>query len=165
MKHCIFLYFIIVSSIIIFGCSAKKKLPENIQTLTSFELTKLDSLISHSSKKTVVFIHTDWCTYCKNMEVTSFRNDQVIEALNTQFNFVSFDAESTKDIVYKNKVFKYKPSGRHTGTHELAEMIGMNNDQLNYPTLVIIDQNYEILFRHSAFMSGKELKIVLQNNI
>lgn len=45
-------------------------------------------------KPVIIFLHTDWCKYCRVMEETTFKNKEVIEKLNSDYYFVSFDAES-----------------------------------------------------------------------
>lgn len=44
---------------------------------------------SNELKNVIVFIHTDWCNYCKAMENTTFKNKEVIEKLNKDFYVVT----------------------------------------------------------------------------
>lgn len=129
--------------------------------LSDLSFSQLDSLHTKRDKKTVVFIHTDWCKFCLQMQNTTFKNESVIQLLNKSFYFGSLDAEQEKDIKFQGRVFKYKPTGINTGIHELAEQLAMINGKVNYPTLTIL-QGKEILFQHGGFMDARELLAVLK---
>lgn len=111
----------------------------------------------------VVFIYTDWCQYCQVMKKTTFSNDQVVRKLNEQFYFVSLNGEEKRDIRFSSHLFKYKPNGINTGTHELAEALGTVNGKLAYPGLVILNSRYEIIFQYSGFLNIKALRAILDN--
>ena len=155
-------FLVLVCMLFIYSCGIKKLNQQSAQLIKS-DISYIDSLIEISPRNTVVFIHTEWCSYCKNMKHTTFRNKDIVNTLNNNFNFVSFDGESEKEIEFNGKLYRYKASGRTSGIHTLAEEIGTNNGVLNYPTLVILDSNYKTLFIQSSFMSTKELKLVLEN--
>jgi len=60
---------------------------------------------SSEKKPIVVFIHTDWCKRCLIMKNTTLKDKALIEELNKNYHFVSFNAESKKAIQFKNKTF------------------------------------------------------------
>lgn len=109
-----------------------------------------------------VFLHTEWCRFCKNMEQTTFQNKQVVELLNERYYFVSFDGEQKESVTFRSHRFQYQPSGRNTGTHELAIALGTINGSLAYPAFVILNPDYEIVFQHNAFLTAKELANILE---
>ena len=106
-------------------------------------------------KPLIVFLHTDWCKYCRVMEETTFKNKEVIEKLNSDYYFVSFDAESTESVKFQNRIFIFKPTGRKTGIHELAEELGRYENRLVYPTTVVLNTKHEIVFQRPSMLRPK----------
>lgn len=97
------------------------------------------------------------------MEQTTFQNQQVIELLNNRFYFISFNGEQQEDVVFRNHLFRYQPTGRNTGTHELASALGSMEGVLSYPALVILNPEYELVFQHNAFIEAKSLTAILRS--
>ena len=128
----------------------------------TFEFHQLDSLQKLEERKTIVFIHTDWCKYCLKMKNTTLKNDSVINALNNNFYYVAFNAENKNDVTFNKHTFKYKPTGNNTGTNELAELLGKVNGKLNYPTICILNNKNEIIFQHSGYITSNEFIEVLK---
>ena len=126
----------------------------------SFE--QIDSLQQKEKRGVLVFIHTDWCKFCRNMEQTTFRDGEVVALLNRQFYFVSLDAEVRRDISFHGSTFQYKPSGANTGLHELARELGTFDGQVSYPTICILNADYEIAFQYNQYLSAAELLAVLK---
>ena len=126
----------------------------------SFE--QLDSLLKKEDRPTLVFIHTDWCKVCQQMKQTSLKDSTIVDLLNRNFYFVSFDAETDRDINYRGQIFKYKPTGNGTGVHELAEQLGTVKGELNYPSLSVINSGNEIIFQHGGLLRTEALKTVLE---
>ena len=124
---------------------------------------ELDSLLLQQDKNIVVFIHTDWCKFCKKMEATTFNNDSVITLLNEQFYFVKVNGETKKDIRFRNRTFSFKPSGGSSGIHELAEQLGTIKGQLNYPTISIVNKQNEIIFQYGGYLDAQALLAVLHS--
>lgn len=124
-------------------------------------LEQIDSLQKTSKRNMVVFIHTDWCRYCHSMKNTTLKNDSIISILNKEFWFAALNAEEKQDILFNGQIFKYKPTGENTGTHELAEQLAKVKGKISYPTLCILNANYEIIFQYNRFLSSAELLKVL----
>lgn len=132
-------------------------------TPISYTFEQLDSLQMTTPKLAVIMLHTDWCRYCKRMEKTTFQNADVKQVLDDHFYFLSFDAASKADVSYAGRTFKYLPTGRNTGVHELAQLLGQDeNGQLSYPTLLLLSPEQEIIFRHNGYLNAKQLLKVLE---
>lgn len=131
------------------------------QSITrSFEET--EKLQKEESRNVFVFIHTEWCEFCRTMENTTFRDEEVREILSEEFYFVDFDGEEKKDIIYGGYVFRYKPTGKGTGVHELAEVLGTVDGLLSFPALVILNPQNEIIFQYGGFLDAAGLRAVLK---
>lgn len=130
--------------------------------IKSYSFSEVEKLHEIAPKPIVVFIHTSWCKYCKLMENCSFKNQEIIQMLNENFYFVSFDAEEKLDIQFLNHTFAFKPTGQNTGIHELAIELATINNEVVYPTITILGSNYSILFQKHSFTNEKELKAILR---
>lgn len=130
--------------------------------LKSSTFEEVDSLQQIQKRKAIVFIHTDWCQFCQRMKATTFKDQEIIEKLNSDFYFIDFNAEEKRDIKFNNHTFKYLPSGNNVGVHELALQLGTINNQIAYPTLCVLNEKNEIIFQYNIYLSTKEFKILLE---
>ena len=117
----------------------------------------------NNSRPTVVFIHAEWCKYCEKMQNTTFQNPKVRKLLENNFYFVSFDGEHKTDVTFLGRTFRFKPSGNKTGIHELAEQLATKDGRVNYPSLVFLNEKYEILYVQNEFVSSKQLLKLLED--
>lgn len=126
----------------------------------SFE--EADRLQHIQKKKIIIFIHTDWCQFCQRMKQTTFKNQEIIEKLNSDFYFIDLNAEEKRDIVFNNQTFKYKPSGNNVGVHELALQLGTMNNQIVYPVLCVMNEKREIILQYNNYLNSKDFKLLLE---
>ena len=110
----------------------------------------------------LVMIMTNWCKYCHAMKNNIVKNKEVSDLINNTYHLLFLDAEERSDIVFKGKVFKYRPSGSNTGIHELALDLGMIRVQISYPTLTILDEKKNIIFQKNSYLKPKELLYLLK---
>ncbi|TDW50300.1 thioredoxin-related protein [Flavobacterium sp. 270] len=130
--------------------------------LKSIPFEAIDSLQQIQKRKTVIFIHTDWCVYCKQMKNSTFKNLEIIQKLNSDFYFINFNAEEKRDISFNNRVFKYQPSGNNVGVHELAIQLGTINNQIVYPVLCVLNEKNEIILQYNNYLNPKDFKLLLE---
>lgn len=132
-----------------------------VAQLKQYDFSQVDSLQGTGKKPLVVFIHTDWCNYCAAMKKSTFKNKKVTRKLNDNFYFVALNAEDKKDITFKGRTFKYKPTGTNTGLHELAAQLTSSNAETAYPTLCFLNDQNEIIYLHKNYINAKELTVLL----
>ena len=96
------------------------------------------------------------------MKQTTFKDREVIQLLNNEFYFISFDGESKQDVFFNGQHFQFEPSGRSAGTHALAKALAEVNGVTTYPSFVIINPEFEIIFQHKAYLDGESLTQVLK---
>lgn len=126
---------------------------QNFAQLKTHTFEEAEKLSRENPKPFVVFIHTSWCKYCKMMQNSTFKKEEVIKQLNENFYFISFDAEAKNDITFNNHIFKFKPKGNNSGIHELAESLSNQT----YPTITILNPDYAILVQIESFVNAKQL--------
>ncbi|MNY34847.1 hypothetical protein D3C86_1692170 [compost metagenome] len=130
--------------------------------LQSRSFEAIDSLQQIQKRKIIVFIHTDWCQYCQKMKSTTFKNQEIIQSLNSDFYFIDFNAEEKQDISFNNQIFKYQPTGNNVGVHELALQLGTMNNQIVYPVLCVLNEKNEIVLQYNNYLSPKDFKVLLE---
>ena len=130
--------------------------------LKSRKFEAIDSLQQIQKRKIIVFIHTDWCQFCQRMKSTTFKNQEIIQKLNSDFYFIDLNAEEKRDISFNNQVFKYKPSGNNVGINELAVQLGTINNQIVYPVLCVLNDKNEIILQYSNYLNATDFKLLLE---
>ncbi|CAM4349879.1 thioredoxin family protein [Cytophagaceae bacterium 50C-KIRBA] len=129
--------------------------------LNSYTIEQIDSLQKTQKRHVFIFIHTDWCKFCQLMKNTTFKNKQVITALNSQFWFVSLNAEEKRKISFLGKVFQFQPTGENTGIHELAQKLGSIHGEIAFPSICLLSPDKEILFQHQQYLKTADLLQIL----
>jgi thioredoxin-related protein len=137
-------------------------IPSGFAQLKIHSFEEAEKLSKENPKPFVIFIHTSWCKYCKMMENSTFKNPEIVAILNTDFYFISLDAESKEDIHFKNNTFKFKPKGQNTGIHELATELATIDSEVVYPTITILESDFLILFQKHSFINAKEWIFILK---
>lgn len=84
------------------------------------------------------------------MNNTTFKDPEVVKYINENYYAIKFDAESNEKITFKGQTFQnpnFDPSrvGGRNGTHELTMAIAPVNGRVAYPTIVYMDEKFDIL--------------------
>jgi thioredoxin-related protein len=138
-------------------------IPSGFAQLNTHTFKEAEKLSKENPKPIVVFIHTSWCKYCKIMENSTFKNKEIIAVLNRDFYLIFFNAETKENITFNNHTFQFGPTGQNTGMHELAKELAAINGQVVYPTTIILDTDFSIIFQKHSFINAKALIPILEN--
>lgn len=149
-----------IPSMMIVACLLQTRLLP-AQDLRHYPFEQVDSLLRTEARPLVIFIHTDWCRYCRQMDRTTFRDKMVVNKLNEEFYFLRLNGEEKGEINFRGHRFGHRPTGLNTGTHTLAEALGSIDGQLTYPTLCVLNPDYEIIFQYGGFLSAAAMEAVL----
>ena len=148
---------IIISLVCFFGAMS-----QSFAQLNLVQFEQIDSLQKVEKRNVIVFIHTDWCKYCKAMHNKTFKNERVIKTISEKFYFIDFDAEEKRKIIFNNATFHFKPNGANSGIHELATELATIDKQISYPTVCVLNNKNEIIFQYNSFLNAKDLMAILQ---
>ncbi|AYB35203.1 thioredoxin family protein [Chryseolinea soli] len=149
--------------------SVSKAPDKEESTVAKVDATKVDvnwmtldeAVKKADAEKRPIFIdvYTDWCGWCKVMDRETFNDPVVAKLLNDKFYPVKFNAEQTADVKFKGHVFKFVPSGDR-GYHQLAA--ALLNNQLSYPTVVFLNENFDMLQPLPGYRKAPEFHMMAQ---
>ncbi|QAR31634.1 DUF255 domain-containing protein [Ornithobacterium rhinotracheale] len=130
MKQLFSLFIILVASL---------SFAQEIQWKTIEQAEK--EMQAHPEKPLYIDVYTDWCGYCRKMDVSTYKNAAVVEKINKDYIPVKFNAEEKKDIKFMGHEFKFVsagPSGINTLAYNLLQ------GQMSYPSVVILTKEGKI---------------------
>lgn len=118
-----------------------------------------DSLMKAEPKPILLLLSTDWCKYCQ-LQKHQLQKNEAFQAQSADFYYIEFDAESKKQLVFNQQLFKFRPAGTTTGIHELAVALN-ESERIAYPTWVLLDSNYDVLLKYGGVMNKKQVTELL----
>ncbi len=119
----------------------------------------IDSLLLIQKKPILILLSTEWCKYCEIQKKQLEKNKDFLKQGNN-FYYVLFDAERKDSILFNKQIFQYKAAGLSSGIHELATALN-GSENITFPTWVVLDYNYQVLFKHQGVLLTKQLNEVL----
>ena len=123
------------------------------------DIAQVDSLMEQQAKPILILLSTDWCQYCQ-MQKNQIQKNKDFAVSTNSFYYVAFDAESKDKVSFQGKDYAFKPTGKNIGTNELARALN-GPGTLAFPTWVLLDKNYQTLFRHGGVLAPIQLKELL----
>lgn len=121
------------------------------------ELT--DSMRIHP-KPALILITTDWCTYCR-MQQAQLKKNREFQKAAAYMYFSEFDAENSEAVVFNDTTYRFHSTGASTGSHELAFSLGSVNNRLAFPTWVLLNEHFEVIFKFPGIIRASDLSVLL----
>lgn len=159
--------FLIVLSITSYSFSAVELAGKSLEGAEENKILWLDfetAMEKNEKAKKPVFIdvYTNWCGWCTKMDMSTFKDKEVIEFINQNFLAVKLNAEQKEGIVFKKKLYEYKTYGR-SGYNELA--VQLLNSKMSFPSYVILSKKAVKLNTIVGYKKPKELIDLLDNYV
>ncbi len=127
---------------------------EEIHWITSMD--ELQAKMQKEPKKVYIDMYTDWCGWCKKMDVATFTNPALVKYMNRNYYAVKFDAERKDAFVFQGKEYHYEPQYKaHTFAVELMK------GQMGYPTGIIMQENFQNPNPVSGYMTVPQIEVIL----
>jgi len=115
-------------------------------------------------KSLFIDFYTDWCGWCKKMDMSTFIEPEVVNYINQKYLAVKFDAESKEEVNFRGKSYKYvKPQGSYKGVNSFAYFSLRGN--LSYPAYAVIKNDGKLDRLLLGFMPKEQLiqKLEMEN--
>lgn len=123
-----------------------------------YSLTEAIELNQVEPRNFVIDVYTNWCGWCKRMDVQTFSNKVIAEYINENFYAVKFNAEQRETITIGERSYKYVANGSR-GYHEMA--VVLTRGRLSYPTIVYLDEELRHLDVIPGFVTAPQLEVYL----
>lgn len=133
-----------------------KKAAEAIKWMSFEEAVKQSK---KTPKKIFIDVYTDWCGWCKRMDVTTFANPVIARHMNKYFYAVKLDAEMKDTVKFRDVTFVNPAPNQARSTHQLA--YSLLNGKLGYPTSVLLDEKFNMIQPLSGYLSAEALEPIL----
>ncbi|GJM61162.1 hypothetical protein PEDI_17140 [Persicobacter diffluens] len=102
------------------------------------------------SKNIMIDFYTSWCGYCKKMDKTTFKDKDVVNAVNASFYAVKVNAESKDRITYKGENLTYA---------DLARKFRVPG----YPTILLLKSDLDKKAVEPGYKSAKQFTRMLED--
>lgn len=102
-----------------------------------------------ANKKVLVDVYTDWCKWCKVMDVNTYSDEKVVEYLGKQFVVVRMNAESSERVTYM---------GKKSTAMQLAGTFGVDG----YPATVFLEPDGEMITRVPGYVTADRFAPILK---
>lgn len=125
--------------------------------LKQYSINEIRQLSAQKPKKLVIDVYTDWCSWCKKMDKSTYQNEGIIQQINEDFYFVKLNAETRDSIFFDNKIFTFQNQYK---ANEFA--VALLNGQMSYPSTVFLDENLGLLTVVPGYLTPKDLSPILK---
>ena len=107
-------------------------------------------------KKIFIDVYARWCSNCKRMDASTFKDSAITTYINSHYYPVKLDAETRDSISYRGQVFVYNPNLK---VNELADLIVGSNK--SYPNFAFLDENFSLITNIIGYQAPEEFKPIL----
>ena len=98
------------------------------------------------------------------MDRVVFNQSAVIKVLNDHYYSVKYDAESRQEIQFSGHVLVNDQVGKsRKPLHQITQLLALRDGEFVAPTMLILNEDFEIEARYFEFLDEDELLEVLKN--
>ena len=119
-----------------------------------FSLEDAEILSKKEDKYMLIFFYRENCEYCEKMKNNTFSDLSVVKLINDNYIPVMLNGKSKKPIFFNNrKYLNDKPNLEDEPYfHNLyKELVEMKNGNYYWPTIVIVNRDYEKIKQGQGF--------------
>ena len=131
--------------------------PNDSTHVNWLSLEKAVEMQKKSPKKILVHLKNNAFVSDRVMSASAFQSQDVIDSLNKNYYCVDFDVLSTDSIFFQNRYFVNTNPGKEY--HQLV--YGLLQNQLAFPSIVILNEEQLVLAPIRQYISEKHLSAVL----
>ena len=136
--------------------TTKSKATKAATEINWLSLDEIQARMLKEPRKVYMDVYTDWCGWCKKMDVGTFTNPDVVRYLNANFYAFKFNAERQDTINFQGKKYYYNPDYKCNTL--AAELLG---GKMGYPTSVFFLENFQNPNPVGGYHDVKEMEMFL----
>lgn len=121
------------------------------------DIENLDFAMQQKPQNIVILLSTDWCSYCHVQKKNI--NSKIKLSQKQNFYYVEFDAEQKLPIIFNNQSYNFN---NKKNTHTFAQALQDHPKQMIYPYWVVLNNEYEIIYRYPGFLKPHQVKELLE---
>ena len=129
----------IINAFLLFATIAGFSQSETVKWLN---IEEAEELMTKEPKKMLIYVHTDWCGYCKLMERKVFNDKDVAKYLNANYYPVKLNAEQKESITFDGYTYEYireQPRGFNLFAFDLLQGV------MAYPGMVLMEEDKDVI--------------------
>ncbi len=132
---------------------------EATETIKWYTFTEAVAANIKSPRPLFIDVYTDWCSWCKKMDKTTFRDPEIVKYMNETFYPVKFDAEMKEDIVFQGKTFVNPNPESTRSSHQVAQ--ALLKGKMSYPSYVFMSDKLEWLTVVPGYMDSNKFDPII----
>ncbi len=113
----------------------------------------------NKNKKVMIFIYTDWCKWCRELNQTSFSDPDLTSFVNKNYFPIKFNGEKDESVEFKGQTYKLKKEDEKV-FHQFTEQF--NKGDIAYPAIVFLDEDLKVIQTIKGFRKKEEMFNVLR---
>lgn len=114
--------------------------------------------VGKTGKKYMLFFYSDWCTTCKIMEETTFKDSTIREFVSQNFVPVKFNATDTSTISLNGVEFKNQNNGHPF--HDFA--VSILNGKMQFPNVILLSEDFKIITQLPNYYSANGFEPIIE---
>lgn len=129
------------------------------------EATEAMDAAAAQGKDIFMFVYAPWCPKCEEFNASTFKDEALINSLNTHFVNVKLNAQGAEDIVWGGKTYsnpnydKSKTFEQPNSYHELPIALGAEA----IPNVLVMDQSANVLSSLQGLREANQLNWLVGN--
>ena len=136
---------------------------QSTEKINWISFNELNDSLQVKPKKVFVGFYADWCVYCKEMDRTTFKNDEVIKELNQNYYAVKMNIESDEKITFGNQTFINRRAKKLNPVHEIALLLASRkNKPFSLPAYLVFNEKFEAQARYFQYLDPKALLNIIR---
>lgn len=103
----------------------------------------------------LVDIYTGWCGWCKKMEVTTYRDPNVVQYINSHFYPVKYDAETKDTIEYLGQTYTNPNPASSRSANKLTHKL--LPQRRSYPSTIFMAPGFRTPMLYQGYITVKDI--------